>query len=117
MNLKRTATIAVVGGALAAWLAGAATSNRSIAPPILLPAAPIEARGAELANEIARLHERLRPTATPRQPRRNLFVYHAPDPRAATIAPSATDPAFTDPFSFFFNDTATTEIYTLSLAA
>src|SRR6266850_2264159 len=39
MNLKRTATIAVVGGALAAWLAGAATSNRSIAAPIA-PVAP-----------------------------------------------------------------------------
>ena len=35
MIVKRTATIAVVGGALAAWLAGAATSNRSIAPPIV----------------------------------------------------------------------------------
>ena len=97
MNLKRTATIAVVGGALAAWLAGAATSNRSIAPPIVVPAAPIEARGAELANEIARLHERLRPTATPRQPGRNLFVYHAPEPRAAAIAPAAPKPALTEP--------------------
>jgi hypothetical protein len=102
MNLKRTATIAVVGGALAAWLAGAATSNRSIAPPILAPAAPIEARGAELANEIARLHERLRPTATPAQPGRNLFVYHAAAPRAAApIAPVAPKPALTDALPAF----------------
>src|SRR5712692_3626714 len=104
MNLKRTATIAVVGGALAAWLAGAATSNRSIAPPILAPAAPIEARGAELASEIARLHERLRPTATPRLPGRNLFVYHAAAPHAGapiapapTPAPSEAAPVFTPP--------------------
>src|SRR5258708_17014461 len=104
MNLKRTATITVGGGALAAWLAGAATSSRSIAPPIVAPAAPIEARGAELANEIARLHERLRPTATPAQPGRNLFLYHAAAPRAAPIAPIApkaalaeAPPAFTPP--------------------
>jgi len=97
MNLKRTATIAVVGGALVAWLAGAATSNRSIAPPIVAPAAPIEARGAELASEIARLHERLRPTATPRQPGRNLFVYHAAAPHAAApIAPAAPKAAPSD---------------------
>jgi hypothetical protein len=97
MNLKRTATIAVVGGALAAWLAGAATSNRSIAPPIIVPAAPIEARGAELANEIAKLHERLRPTATPRQPGRNLFAYHAAAPRAAAPAvPVAPKPALSE---------------------
>jgi hypothetical protein len=102
MNLKRTATIAVVGGALVAWLAGAATSNRSIAPPIVAPAAPIEARGAELANEIARLHERLRPTATPRQPGRNLFVFHAGAPRAAApIAPAAPKPALTEAASLF----------------
>jgi hypothetical protein len=87
MNVKRTATIAVVGGALAAWFAGAATSNRSIAPPLVAPPAPLEARGAELANEIARLHERLRPTATPVQPGRNLFVYHAA-PQAVPIAPA-----------------------------
>jgi hypothetical protein len=104
MNLKRTATIAVVGGALAAWLAGAATSNRAIPPPIVAPAAPIDARGAELAGEIARLHERLRPTATPRQPGRNLFVFHAAAPRAAApVAPAAKPalsealPAFTPP--------------------
>src|SRR5712671_2662713 len=102
MNLKRTATIAVVGGALAAWLAGAATSNRSIAPPIVAPAAPIEARGAELANEIARLQERLRPTATPRQPGRNLFAYHAAAPRAeAPMAPVASKAALTEALPVF----------------
>ena len=88
MNLKRTATIAVVGGALAAWLAGAATSNRTVAPPIVAPPPPIEARGAELASEIAKLHDRLRPTAMPRQPGRNLFVYHAAAPAAGAPMPA-----------------------------
>jgi len=89
MNLKRTATIAIAGGAFAAWLAGAATSNRVAAPPIVAPPAPIEARGAELASEIAKLHDRLRPSATPRQPGRNLFVYHAAaSPAATPMAPA-----------------------------
>jgi hypothetical protein len=77
MNLKRTATIVVVCAVLAAWLAGAATSNRAVPPPIISPPQPIEMRGAELASEIARLHERLRPTATPHQPGRNLFTFRA----------------------------------------
>jgi hypothetical protein len=87
MNLKRTATIAIAGGAFAAWLAAAATSNRVAAPAIVAPPAPIEARGAELASEIAKLHDRLRPSATPRQPGRNLFVY-----QAAAAAPTAPAP-------------------------
>ena len=32
MNVKRTTTIVVVGAALVAWLAGAATSNHAIPP-------------------------------------------------------------------------------------
>src|SRR2546425_4840806 len=96
MNLKRTATIAVVGGALAAWLAGAATSNRSMPPPIVTETAPIDARGAALANEIARLHERLRPSATPHQPGRNLFVFHTAAPRPAGPVAVAPKPALTE---------------------
>ena len=96
MNVKRTATIAVVGGALAAWLAGAATSNRSMPPPIVTETAPIDARGAALANEIARLHERLRPSATPNQPARNLFVFHAAAPRPAAPIPVAPKPALSE---------------------
>ena len=69
MNMKRTATIVVVGGALLAWLAGAATSNREPPPPVFERVAPIEMRGAELASEVARLHERLRPVASPRRAR------------------------------------------------
>jgi hypothetical protein len=91
MNLKRTATIAAGAGALLAWLAGAATSNRETAPPPLVQIQPIEARGAELASEVARLHERLRPTATPRLPGRNLFAFQAAALRA--IPPPAAPPA------------------------
>jgi hypothetical protein len=90
MNLKRTTTIVVVAAAIGAWLAGAATTTRPIpAAPIDRPAA-IELRGAELASEIARLQERLRPTSSPRQPGRNLFVYRAAAPRAPlpTLAPA-----------------------------
>ena len=91
MNLKRTATIGVVGVALAAWLASAATSNRTIPPPIIIRPPAIDSRGAELADEIARLHERLRPTTTPSQPGRNLFTFRAA--RAQAPAPVAPPPA------------------------
>ena len=85
MNLKRTATIVLGGAAIGAWLAGAATSNHSDSREADRSTAPaIEARGAELATEIARLQERLRPTATPRQPGRNLFSFRAA--RAARAA-------------------------------
>ena len=77
MNLKRAATIVVVGGALLAWLAGAATSNRAIAPAPLLTVPAIDVRGAALEKEIARLHERLRPSATPNQTGRNLFTFRS----------------------------------------
>jgi hypothetical protein len=90
IHMKRTATIVVVGGALLAWLAGAATSNRTIAPPPVVQRTAIEVRGDELAVEVARLHERLRPTATPRQPGRNLFSFQA---AAARVAPTVAAPA------------------------
>ena len=93
IQMKRTATIVVVGGALLAWLAGAATSNRAIVPPPIVQRTPIEMRGEELALEIARLQERLRPTTTPRQPGRNLFSFHAATARAARMAPIAAAPA------------------------
>src|SRR5262245_26819351 len=89
MNVKRTAMILVGGAALAAWLAGAATSNHVVRPPIVAPPPPVDAQGAELANEIARLHERLRPTAAPAQPGRNVFTFRS---RPAPIAPSAPLP-------------------------
>lgn len=101
MHVKRTATIVLGGGALAAWLAGAATSNRPASVPPLHRPPPIDARGAALAEEIARLRERLRPSATPRAPGRNLFRFQAaaappvalPAPVAPPIAPARALPA------------------------
>jgi hypothetical protein len=75
MKWKRTATIGLVGGALAVWLAGAATSNRRVVDTTIATPTPIELRGAELADEIARLRERLHPVAEPQQPARNLFQF------------------------------------------
>jgi hypothetical protein len=93
MTLKRTATFGLAGGALAAWLAAAATSGireSRVPPPVSVT--PIEMRGAELAAEIARLHDRLRPTATPQRPGRNLFQFTAAKPRTAPAAiPALTD--------------------------
>jgi hypothetical protein len=92
MNLRRTTTIVLGGAAIGAWLAGAATSNHRIpARPIGEPPA-IEARGAELASEIARLQERLRPTSTPRQPGRNLFSFRAGAPREPQPQPAFAPP-------------------------
>ena len=90
MHVKRTATIVLVGGALAAWFAGAATSNRTVPAPIYPKPATIDARGAALASEITRLHERLRPSTTPRTPSRNLFTFHAaPAPVTPVAVPRA----------------------------
>jgi len=88
MNPKRTATIVVVGGALLAWLAGAATSNRAIEPAPVISIPAIDNSGVALDTEIARLHERLRPTATPAQSNRNLFSFRSAPVRAVP-APSA----------------------------
>jgi hypothetical protein len=88
MNPKRTATIVVVGGALLAWLAGAATSNRAIEPAPVISIPAIDNSGVALEKEIARLHERLRPTATPAQSNRNLFSFRSA-PARAVPAPSA----------------------------
>jgi hypothetical protein len=98
IHMKRTATIVVVGAALLAWLAGAATSTRPVTAPPIVERTTIEVRGDQLAVEIARLHERLRPSATPRQPGRNLFSFEAPavrvpPPIVAAPAPTLADAA------------------------
>jgi hypothetical protein len=96
MNLKRTTTIAVAGAALIAWLAGAATSNHSIAPVTVVQQTSIEKRGAELAIEIERLHERLAPSVAPRAPARNLFSFHAMTARPAAPIAEAPHAAITE---------------------
>ena len=88
MNWKRTATIGVVGGALAVWLAGAATSNRRVVDTTIAKPTPIELRGAELADEIAGLRERLHPVVEPQHRARNLFQFSS----RAAAPPSRVDP-------------------------
>jgi hypothetical protein len=84
MNLKRTVALGVLGGAVAVWLAAAATTGTRPAGPVAIaqPRAS-EISGEQLKAEIARLHERLRPSATPLQTR-DLFRY-----AAAEKAPSS----------------------------
>ena len=95
MPFERTATIVGAGVTLAAWLAGASTSNRSTvvdAPPVKSRTAEaVDLRGAELAREVTHLTDRLRVGAAPRQPGRNLFSFVASKPRAVVPAqpPSA----------------------------
>jgi hypothetical protein len=94
MNLTRATTIAVVGAALIAWLAGAATSNHAIPPVTVVHQTSIEKRGAELALEIERLHQRLAPAVAPRAPGRNLFTFGVAAPRPP--APQAPRAAITE---------------------
>jgi hypothetical protein len=86
MNVKRTTTIVVFGGALAAWLAAAATyRGPDIGEPLVPKSTAIDGRGAVLADEISRLHERLHPSAKPPQAGRDLFSFVASRPRAVEL--------------------------------
>lgn len=84
MITKRTVLFVLALGALAAWLAAASTSGVRHARPFVATPPAIDLRGAALAAEIERLHERLRPTAVPEH-NRNLFQFVA---RAAAPLPS-----------------------------
>ena len=97
VSLKQTATIVTTGGALAAWLAGAVTTNHVAAPAAVVERVPVEAKSAELATEIGKLHEHLRPTASPRQPARDLFRFHAAPVAHAPIAAPVPAPAVEPP--------------------
>lgn len=91
MNVKRTLTLGVAGGALVVWLAAAATSPTPPSAPLAVtPTTAVDRSGAELSAEIARLRERLRPSAQPAQSR-DLFRYRARD--AARSAVAARDSA------------------------
>lgn len=91
MGLKRTTIILVSGVALAAWFSAAMTPGRAPAAPTAIRPAPIDATGAVLAGEIARLRARLRPDVTPRQARGNPFVFRSTwrVPSSAPIAPTS----------------------------
>jgi hypothetical protein len=86
-------TMVVVGGvALAAWFSAAMTPGR---PPALVEQfvpAPIDATGAALVSEVARLRERLRPSPTPRELARNPFAFRSPAARPRMAAVSASPP-------------------------
>jgi hypothetical protein len=89
MNVKRIAAFGVSGAVLAAMIAGATTSGtRRATPPPVVNTSTVELKGAELAAEIARLRERLRPVVEPQQPARNLFQFGRRPAAAVNIAPT-----------------------------
>ncbi len=89
MTAKRAAIFVIVLGALAAWIAAAATSGvRDIKPVAPFSPPAIDTSGAALEADIARLHDRLRPTASPRLGR-DLFQFAAARPHITTQAAPA----------------------------
>jgi hypothetical protein len=106
MNLKRTASVVIVGGACAAWLAAATTpSVRESSPPAVAARSPRDARAERLASDIARLQGYLRPGSDLKPTHRNPFRFAetrppASSPRrvaAAMVAGVAPAPALTPP--------------------
>jgi len=96
MNVRRIVLLGVLGAATIAWFAAASTTGtRPMIDPVVRPTTVVELRGAELAAEIARLHERLRPTIAPQAPARNLFVFSRRAPARLELPPPA--PVVSDP--------------------
>ncbi len=95
MSPKRTVLIVVGGAALAAWIAAAATPDSPQPPPAPRLQTSADARGAELAREVARLHARLQPLSAPHRPGRNLFAFERPPAtlRQPLGPPQASAPA------------------------
>lgn len=91
VNLKRVTMFGAAGGALAVWLAAAATAPARQPAPIPAPKAKaVDASGAKLAVEVMRLRERIRPVATPLHSR-DLFHFAGAPVRqhARAAAPAA----------------------------
>ena len=87
MNIKVAAACVLVAGGFAGWYALSAGANRGgPAPSHLAAAAPIDARGAVLSNEIARLGRSLHPVASP-QRARDLFRFAEAPPRKTATVP------------------------------
>jgi hypothetical protein len=95
MNVKRAAAIVLCGGALAAWLARAATSSRDLPAARASRPSSLDARGTQLTAEIARLNDRIGPTVAPSRPARNLFTFREAiaAPSAPLVAPPVRPPA------------------------
>ena len=87
MNIKVAAACVLVAGGFAGWYALSAGTNRSgPAPSHVAAAAPIDASGVALSNEIARLGRSLQPVASP-QRARDLFRFAAAPPRKTAAVP------------------------------
>ena len=85
MNLKRTASVVIVGGACAAWLAAATTpSRRESSAPAVAGGAPRDARAERLESDIARLQDYLQPGIGLKPSVRNPFRFAAARPPASS---------------------------------
>jgi hypothetical protein len=85
MKFKWVTTVVIVVGALAVWRIAASKPERAGPVHVNIDApAPIDARGAALTKEIARLHDRAGAGVPPRLAR-NLFHFVLP-PRPAPVA-------------------------------
>jgi hypothetical protein len=86
MNLKWTTIVVIVVGALGVWRMEASKPDRAGRATMDIDAPePVVARGAALAKEIARLHDRAEAGVSPRLAR-NLFHFVTPPPRPAPVA-------------------------------
>jgi hypothetical protein len=93
---KRTVTIVVALGALAAWFAAAASTGVRPIKPVAPARAQIDVRGAALSAEIERLHDRLRPGVAPEHGR-NLFEFVHGRSAASSAAVAAASAAAAAP--------------------
>jgi hypothetical protein len=100
MHVRRVIWFGVSALAVASWFAGASTSGlRPAIVPLAPPRpAPLDRSMAVLQSEVARLHERLAPTAIPTRSR-DLFRFSTRAPRRplpaapAPVAAEASAPA------------------------
>jgi hypothetical protein len=99
MTFKRSTLVLAAAVALAAWFAAAMSPGRPPAAPLTTAPAPADARSADLAAEITRLRERLRPQATPNAGTRNPFLFASRPPVVRDAAPPIVDlaPLAADP--------------------
>ena len=86
MNFKWATTVVIVVGAVVVWRMAASKPDRAGAATVDIDVpARVDARGAALAREIGRLHDRVGAGVSPRLAR-NLFHFVPPPPRPAPVA-------------------------------